>query len=114
MSQQEPSLTNLPERLGNWGRAVLEAIRGTHQDFTSGSLVLFRGSGRLTIRRKAMHMNGKLLHRMLKISGPGIVQYLVGSASWIAIIRLVAAFGSEAVAGYTIGVRVAIFAILPA
>ncbi len=77
-------------------------------------LVLFRGSGRLAIRRKAMHMNGKLLRRMLKISGPGIVQYLVGSASWIAIIRLVAAFGSEAVAGYTIGVRVVIFAILPA
>ncbi len=75
---------------------------------------LFRGSGRLTIRRATMQTNRKLLRRMLGISGPGVVQYLVGSASWIAIIRLVAAFGSEAVAGYTIGVRVVIFAILPA
>ncbi len=77
-------------------------------------VVLFRGSGRLTIRRATMRTNRKLLRRMLGISGPGILQYLVGSASWIAIIRLVAAFGNEAVAGYTIGVRVVIFAILPA
>ena len=77
-------------------------------------VVLFRGSGRLRIRRETMQTNRKLLRRMLNISGPGVVQYLVGSASWIAIIRLVAAFGSEAVAGYTIGVRIVIFAILPA
>ncbi len=77
-------------------------------------VALFRGSGRLAIRRETMRANREILGRMLGISGPGIVQYLVGSASWIAIIRLVAAFGSEAVAGYTIGVRVVIFAILPA
>ena len=75
---------------------------------------LFRGSGRLTIRRAALRTNPKLLRRMLKISGPGVVQYLIASASWIAVIRLVADFGSEAVAGYAIGIRVAIFAILPA
>jgi Na+-driven multidrug efflux pump len=51
--------------------------------------------------------------RMLRISAPGVVQYLVGSASWIMIIRLIAVFGSAAVAGYTIGVRVIIFALLP-
>lgn len=99
--------------MGVTGAAIATAIsRATGIAYQL--LVLFRGSGRLTIRRKVMHINGKLLRRMLKISGPGIVQYLVASASWIAIIRLVAVFGSEAVAGYTIGVRVVIFAILPA
>lgn len=99
--------------MGITGAAIATAIsRATGIAYQL--LVLFRGSGRLTIRRKAMHTNRKLLQRMLKISGPGIVQYLIASASWIAIIRLVAVFGSEAVAGYTIGVRVVIFAILPA
>lgn len=75
--------------------------------------VLVRGSSRLRLSRNAVRISISVVRRMLRISGPGIVQYLVGSASWIVIIRLVAEFGSAAVAGYTIGVRVIIFALLP-
>jgi Na+-driven multidrug efflux pump len=42
-----------------------------------------------------------------------MLQYLVGTASWMAIMRLMSAFGSEALAGYTIAIRVIIFALLP-
>ena len=75
--------------------------------------LLVRGTGRLHLNREALRVNPAVVRRMLRISGPGIVQYLVGSATWILIIRLVAGFGSVAVAGYTIGVRVIIFALLP-
>lgn len=75
--------------------------------------VLVRGTGRLRVGRRAMRLDGSIVRRMLRISAPGVLQYLIGSASWIVIIRLVAEFGSAAVAGYTIGVRVIIFALLP-
>lgn len=75
--------------------------------------MLTRGTGRLHVNRESIRWNYGLVRRMARIAGPGIVQYLVGSASWIVVIRLVAVFGSAAVAGYTIGVRVIIFALLP-
>ncbi len=75
--------------------------------------VLTRGKGRLHVNREAIRFNLPLVKRMARIAGPGVVQYLVGSASWIVVIRFVAVFGSAAVAGYTIGVRVIIFALLP-
>lgn len=75
--------------------------------------LLVRGTGRLHLTRASLRVRGDVLRRMIGISGPGVLQYLVGSATWILIIRLVADFGSTAVAGYTIGVRVIIFALLP-
>ncbi len=75
--------------------------------------LLVRGTGRLHLTKSSMRINPTVVQRMLRISGPGVLQYLVGSATWILIIRLVAGFGSAAVAGYTIGVRVIIFALLP-
>lgn len=98
--------------MGVAGAAVATAIgRGVGVAYQLS--LLFRGSGRLHLSRKAIRLNRDVMRRMVRISGPGVVQYLVGSASWILIIRLVAEFGSAAVAGYTIGVRVIIFALLP-
>ncbi|MDA0684436.1 MAG: hypothetical protein O3A57_08415 [Bacteroidetes bacterium] len=51
---------------------------------------------------------------MIKISGPGMLQYLVGTARWLALMRLMADFGSDALAGYTISIRVIIFWIFAA
>jgi Na+-driven multidrug efflux pump len=39
---------------------------------------------------------------------------LIGSASYIGLVRILSAFGSPALAGYTIGIRVIMFALLPA
>ncbi len=98
--------------MGVTGAAVATAIaRGVGVAYQIS--VLARGTGRIKIDRLAMRFNLPLIKRMAVIAGPGIVQYLVGSASWIVVIRLVAVFGSAAVAGYTIGVRIIIFALLP-
>ncbi len=56
---------------------------------------------------------GELL-RLAKISGGGIFQYLISTFSWVILIRMVSSFGSVVVAGYTIGIRVILFLMLPA
>jgi Na+-driven multidrug efflux pump len=51
--------------------------------------------------------------QMVRLSGSGTFQILVGSASWIGLVRVISTFGSVALAGYTIGMRIIVFAILP-
>lgn len=98
--------------LGITGAAIATALgRSIGVAYQIGMLT--RGTGRLRLEQQAIRFNAAVVQRMLHITGPGMVQYLVGSASWMAVIRLVAGFGSAAVAGYTIGVRVVIFALLP-
>ena len=55
-----------------------------------------------------------MVREILRLSVGGVGQNLVETASWLFLVRVVALFGSAAVAGYTIAVRVLIFAILPA
>jgi putative MATE family efflux protein len=74
---------------------------------------LFRANRRITIHRQHWTLDPALLGNLLKISAPAVLQFTIGTASWSALVRVVAGFGSEAIAGYVIGLRVIIFALLP-
>jgi putative MATE family efflux protein len=74
---------------------------------------LSRGKGRVVIRREHLVLDPKAILRLVKISGNGIIQAMIGMASWIGIVRILSAFGSAVVAGYTISMRIIVFAILP-
>ncbi len=75
---------------------------------------LFRGEKRFEIRREHWQIDAALLWRIVKLSTTAIVQFLIGTASWSVLVRVIAGFGSTAIAGYIIGLRVIIFALLPA
>ncbi|MFN3323095.1 MAG: MATE family efflux transporter [Bryobacteraceae bacterium] len=75
--------------------------------------VLSRGAGRVVIDRRHIRFDRAVMVRLLRIGTTGTLQFLVATASWLGLVRIVAVFGSSALAGYTIALRVIVFAILP-
>ncbi len=75
---------------------------------------LFGGNGRLNLAFKHLAIVPKIIARMIKISIGGIGQFLISTASWIVIMRIVALYGSAPIAAYTIALRLIEFAFLPA
>lgn len=68
---------------------------------------------RIVVKPSQIRFNPAVMWRLLRVSITGILQFLVATASWMALVRIVSLFGSAAVAGYTIAVRLLIFTILP-
>ncbi|RNI28882.1 MATE family efflux transporter [Rufibacter latericius] len=75
---------------------------------------LLNGKHLLKITRDNLELSYKVILRILKVSVGGMGQFLIESASWIFLTRIVAEFGSNAIAGYTIAFRVIMFTLLPA
>ncbi len=75
---------------------------------------LFWRGGRLKVRRHHVRLEPATLLAMVRLSGRGMLQMLVSTTSWVFLVRIIAVFGSTAVAGYTIAMRIVLFAILPA
>ncbi len=75
---------------------------------------LFDGRGRLQFHLRHLTLEPRLIGRMLLISLGGVGQFLISTTSWIFIMRIVALYGSTAVAAYTIALRMLEFVWLPA
>ncbi len=75
---------------------------------------LGKGTERLRILARHMRIQADVLWRLVRVSITGILQFLIGQASWIGLVRIVSLFGAPALAGYTIAIRIVIFYILPA
>lgn len=74
---------------------------------------LFDGRGRISLRGLPMVLDRAVMLNIVKVAAGGIIQFILPSVSWIFLSRIVAVFGSGAVAGYTIAVRIMIFSLLP-
>jgi putative MATE family efflux protein len=75
--------------------------------------VLFGGNSRVKIVASRFRIQWDVMKRLLRVAINGMFQYGIGQTSWLVLVRIVSTFGSAAVAGYTIAVRIIIFAILP-
>jgi putative MATE family efflux protein len=74
---------------------------------------LGKGTERIRILGRHMRLHGAVLWRLIRVSITGVLQFLISQASWIGLVRIVSLFGAPALAAYTIGIRIVIFAILP-
>jgi putative MATE family efflux protein len=75
---------------------------------------LLDGRGRLKFQLHHMRLVPRLIRRMLVISIGGVGQFLISTSSWIIVMRIIALYGSNAIAAYTIGLRMLEFVWLPA
>ena len=74
---------------------------------------LTRRSGAVQVRQADLTINSGIVRSLLTLAAGGTGQFLIGSASWVFLTRVIATFGSDAVAGYTIAIRVLMFSIVP-
>ena len=99
-------------RLGVAGAAIASVV-GRGLGVLVQLFILCRGSRRLRITVGDVRLDTRILRRLLSTSLTGMLQYSVVAASHFGLIRIIADFGSNAVAGYTIAIRAATFALLP-
>jgi putative MATE family efflux protein len=99
-------------KLGATGAAVATTIgRGTgvlYQLWTLG-----RGRGRVSVAMRHLRLDWPVLRRLLRVGGVAMAQYFISTASWLTLVRINALFGSIAIAGYTVAIRIIMFSILP-
>ena len=99
--------------MGVTGAAVATTIgRGVGVLYQVGYLLGERG--RIALRLRHLYLVPDLIVRLLRLSIGGVGQFLISTASWIAVMRIVAIYGSSAIAAYTIALRMMEFTFLPA
>lgn len=100
-------------QLGVEGAAVATNIgRGT--GVLMQLWVLFHGAKHIRLAYSQLKLRSEILWNLIKTSLGGIGQFIIATSSWIGLVRIMSEFGSEAVAGYTIAVRIFVFTFLPA
>ena len=99
-------------RLGVTGAAIATTI-GRGIGVLYQLYRLWRRDGRVVIHQEQIELKPTVMKTLLRLSGTGTFQVFVGMASWIGLTRINASFGTDALAGYQIAIRIIIFALLP-
>jgi putative MATE family efflux protein len=99
-------------KLGVTGAAVSTTI-GRSIGVIYQFWILFGGNGRVKLLASQFRTNWDVMKRLVRVALNGMFQYAVGQTSWMVLVRFVSTFGSAAVAGYTVAIRIIIFVILP-
>lgn len=101
----------VPE-FGVMGAAIATNIgRGTAVLFQL--TILFFGWSKIRLVLQDVVLNLKVMINIIKVSLGGIAQFLIGTSSWVFLMRIMSEFGSEVLAGYTIAIRVMMFTLMP-
>src|SRR5688572_21649754 len=98
--------------LGVTGAAVATTIgRGAGAAFALYRL--FQPGRHIQLSAAHLELDPSAMGRIVRLSGTGTLQVFIGTASWIGLIRILSQFGSVALAGYTIAIRIILFALFP-
>jgi putative MATE family efflux protein len=99
-------------RLGVTGAAVATLI-GRSIGVVYQFYRLYQGGEHIRILARQVRLHGEVMLRLLNVSLTGILQIAIPQVAWTGLVRIVSIFGDAALAGYTIGIRIIIFVILP-
>ena len=69
---------------------------------------------RVKVRWEHLKPARDVIDTVLRKSGSGVTQLLISTTSWVGLFKILALFGSTALAGYTIAIRIVVFALMPA
>jgi putative MATE family efflux protein len=98
--------------LGVTGAAIATSI-GRGLGVIYQFYILFRGKHRISLKMNHLYPDFGLIRQLIRLSLGATGQYLIATSSWIILVRIISLFGSQAVAGYTIAIRVMVFMLLP-
>jgi putative MATE family efflux protein len=99
-------------RLGVAGAAIATTT-GRGLGVVAQLWLLSRGTGHIAVRRRHVRLDPRVMLNMLRLSGSAVFQWLIATTSWLGVVRIVASFGSDALAANTIAIRIVMFALLP-
>ena len=111
-----------PSLIRGWGPFPELGIQGAGIATTIGRgtgvlvqvWVLFHGAKHIRVLRSQVHVHAEVMWRLIRLSLGGIGQLVIATSSWIGLVRIMSEFGSVALAGYTIAVRIIVFTFMPA
>ena len=110
-----------PLLIFGWGPIPAYGVKGAAIATTIGRgsavllqlLILFMGWSKIKVGLKDVVLRAKVMLNLVKVSLGGIGQFIIGTSSWVFLMRIMAEFGSEVLAGYTIAIRVLMFTLMP-
>ena len=110
-----------PILIFGWGPIPAYGVKGAAIATTIGRgsavllqlLILFMGWSKIKVGLKDVVLRAKVMINLIKVSLGGIGQFIIGTSSWVFLMRIMAEFGSEVLAGYTIAIRVLMFTLMP-
>ena len=110
-----------PCLINGWGPFPRLGVMGAAVATTTGRAVgvayqlhaLTKGASRVRIHLHQIRLNVPVMTNLIRVSFTGMIQFLISTASWLALIRIASLFGTAAVAGYGLGIRIFMFVILP-
>ena len=77
-------------------------------------LLLWLGKSKIQLAFRHLKLQWTIIANLIRVSWGGIGQFLIGTSSWVFLMRIMSEFGSEVLAGYTIAIRIMMFSLMPA
>jgi MATE family, multidrug efflux pump len=100
-------------RMGIEGAAIATNI-GRGAGVAMQLFVLLRGAKHIRVLASQVRLDLAVMARLVRVSLGGIGQLIIATSSWVGLVRIMATFGSEVMAGYFIAMRIIMFTFMPA
>lgn len=110
-----------PVFIFGWGPVPAMGVKGAAVATTIGRGIavlmqfyyLNNGKSKIKLMGINLKPDFKMIGHILNLSIGTVSQHIISQSSWIILMSIVAAFGSEVLAGYTIALRIIMFVLLP-